>query len=324
MRGTEWASAQARRLRRLLGERPWFNLGLMVVASVMIAAGIVRLVDDGEGSGSAVDTANAAGSNSGSDRDRDSDDQVETSTTSTRPPTSSSSSSVPAEATGPSTTAPPADPRPVVVIDPGHNGANGAHPEVINRQVDAGGFQKECNTTGTATNDGYTESAFNWAVAQLVRDRLEAAGVDVVLTRDSDDGVGPCIDERGQLAARNDAAALVSIHADGAPSGARGFHVIHPALRAGYTDRTMAPSAELATVVRDTLVGAGFTPSSYIGSEGLDQRDDLGTLNRAGVPAVMLESGNMRDAGDAAWITSDDGRRRLADALADAVLAWLA
>jgi N-acetylmuramoyl-L-alanine amidase len=211
----------------------------------------------------------------------------------------------------------------VVVLDPGHNGGNATQPEVINEPVDAGGFEKPCNTTGTATDDGYTESAFNLAVAEQLRDRLTAAGADVVMTRTDDTGVGPCIDERGQMAARAGADALVSIHADGAPTGAAGFHVIHPALREGYTDATAGPSEDLAIAVRDALVTAGFTPSTYAGEDGLHQRDDLGTLNRAEVPAVMLEAGNLRDPVEADLLSSPGGQARLADALATAVLAFL-
>jgi N-acetylmuramoyl-L-alanine amidase len=298
---------------RLDGAAGWRNVGLLTVGLALIVVGVAQMQG-----GDDTDPVDAAS------RDRDASETTTTTDgTSTSDAESSSSSSVPPEVNAPATTAQPAEPQPVVVIDPGHNGANGSNPTEINRPVDAGGFQKACNTTGTSTDGGYSESRFNWEVAQLVRERLEDAGIRVVLTRDGDDGVGPCIDERGQIAARNGAAALVSIHADGAPAGASGFHVIHPGLRPGYTDATVEPSTALATALRDTLVAADFSPSSYVGSGGLDQRDDLGTLNRAEVPAVMLEAGNMRNPTDAAWITSDDGRRRLATAIADALVAWL-
>jgi len=212
----------------------------------------------------------------------------------------------------------------VVVVDPGHNGANAAHPEEIARPVDAGGFTKACNTTGTATDDGVTESSINWAVAQLLRDRLRAAGAEVILTRQDDEGVGPCVDQRGRTAADAGADVLVSVHADGAPADAAGFHVIHPGLRPGYTDGTVEPSAALAAAVRDALVTGGFRPSTYVGEDGLDQRDDLGTLNLARVPAVMVEAGNLRNRGDAAVLASPEGQARLADALAAGVEAYLA
>src|SRR3954449_9455448 len=85
----------------------------------------------------------------------------------------------------------PPTPAPIVVLDPGHNGGNAAHPEVVNAPVpDGAGDTKPCNTTGTATNAGYPEHAFTWDVALRMRDRLTAAGVTVVLTRPADGRVG--------------------------------------------------------------------------------------------------------------------------------------
>ena len=205
----------------------------------------------------------------------------------------------------------------VVVVDPGHNGGNGAHPEIIRRMVDAGGFRKECNTTGTAGGD-LSESKFNWETAQLVRASLSAAGATVIMTRDSNSGVGPCIDERGQIAARARADLLVSIHADGADTSAHGFHVITPTVIAGYTDATSVPSARLAAAVRDALVAEGMTTSTYVGTNGISRRGDLGTLNRAGVPAVIIECGNMANAADLALLRSDAGRQRIAAAVTHA------
>ena len=227
-------------------------------------------------------------------------------TTSTAPPVTPSSTSAPP-------TTPPTTPRSettgtgalagrTVVIDPGHNGANSAHTTEINQLVDAGGFQKACNTTGTATNAGYPESAFNWATAGELADRLRAMGATVVLTRDSDTGWGPCIDERGRTAADTGADVLVSIHADGAAEGEHGFHVIRPGAVAGYTDGIVEPSSQLATRTRDALVAAGLTTATYVGGGGIVARTDLGTLNHARVPAVMLEAGNMRNAADAAFL----------------------
>src|SRR4051794_24938549 len=84
----------------------------------------------------------------------------------------------------------------VIAVDPGHNGANGSHPSEINRQVDAGGFKKACDTTGTATNAGLTEVAYTFDVATRLAAVLRAAGATVVLTRSNNSGVGPCVDER--------------------------------------------------------------------------------------------------------------------------------
>src|SRR6476659_9347683 len=134
-------------------------------------------------------------------------------------PTTTTSSATPTPTT-PAPTAPP----PVVVLDPGHNGGNAAHPAEINAPVpDGAGGTKPCNTTGTATDAGYPEHAFTWDVALRTRDLLTAAGVQVVLSRQDDTGVGPCVDVRGRLGGQVGAAAFVGIHGDGAAPGGRGF-----------------------------------------------------------------------------------------------------
>ena len=49
----------------------------------------------------------------------------------------------------------------VIAIDAGHNGGNFAHSAEINQLVDAGnGVTKACDTSGTASNDGYAEYEF--------------------------------------------------------------------------------------------------------------------------------------------------------------------
>ncbi|MGY2083215.1 N-acetylmuramoyl-L-alanine amidase [Blastococcus sp. SYSU DS0539] len=210
-----------------------------------------------------------------------------------------------------------------VVLDPGHNRDNGRYPTEIGRLVDAGGFAKPCNTTGTATVDGVPEATINWELALALRERLEALGATVELAREQDAGWGPCIDERGQAGNGVGADLLLSLHADGAAADAHGFHVIQPGSLPGWTDDIHADSSRAAVAVRDALVAAGLRPATYLGLDGIVERTDLGTLNHSDVPAVMLEAGNLRNPGDAALLTDAGGRGVVAGALADAVLAYL-
>lgn len=280
---------------------------LMLAAAVLVACGgDTDAASDGAASERVVDGATTAPSST----------DTSTTATSTTDPTTTSTAA-------PTTSTPPAPlAGRTVVVDPGHNGANFSNTSRINAQVDAGGFSKNCNTTGTAAGD-YTESRFNWELAQRVRAHLEALGATVVLTRPDDEGWGPCIDERGLTAGRAGADALVSLHADGADPASSGFHVIHPGAVAGYTDGIVGPSADLARLMRDALVAAGFRPADYVAGGGLVQRSDLGTLNRAGVPAVMLEAGNMRNPADLSVLGSEEGQARLASALTDAVRGFV-
>lgn len=79
-----------------------------------------------------------------------------------------------------------------IAVDPGHNGGNASATSYINHKVPAGGFMKECDTTGAETDDGaLTEAAFNWDVARRLRNLLRASGAKVVMTRKGNSGVGP-------------------------------------------------------------------------------------------------------------------------------------
>lgn len=216
----------------------------------------------------------------------------------------------------------PQAPAPIVLLDPGHNGRNSQDPAAINRPVpDGRGGTKPCNSTGTATNAGYSEHAFNFDVATRVQQKLVAAGVRVVMTRPDDNGVGPCVDVRGRAGAQTGAAVAVSIHADGSAAGNSGFHVAYsdPPLNAMQA----GPAHTLSTAVRDAIRAGGFRVSDYIGRDGLSPRTDLAGLSLATVPTVLVECANMRNAAEAALVSSTQGRERYADAIAAGILAFL-
>ncbi|KNX38127.1 N-acetylmuramoyl-L-alanine amidase [Luteipulveratus halotolerans] len=214
----------------------------------------------------------------------------------------------------------------VVVIDPGHNGGNASNPREVNRQVDAGfGVRKACNTTGTETNAGYAEHAQVWDVSTRLASLLRARGAKVVLTRSSDDGVGPCVDVRGRAGTAAKADAMISVHADGnASASARGFHVIWSGRMVGGA-KAQDASKQLATAVHGAFArGTGMPNAGYLGGgSGITRRTDLGTLNLSSVPSVMIESGNMRNATDARLLSDPAFRQREATALADGLSAYL-
>lgn len=206
-----------------------------------------------------------------------------------------------------------------VFLDPGHNAASGAS---TSQQVPNGrGGTKLCNTSGTATTDGYSEHAFNWAVVGLINNSLSQMGVRVQLSRDSDNGVGPCVDQRAALANAMRPAAIVSIHADGGPASGSGFHVNYSSPPLNDVQATSA--VQLAHSVRDALAQAGFQPANYIGSDGLYARDDLAGLNLAQYPAILVELGNMKNADDAARMESSEARAKYADAVTQGIVTYL-
>ncbi len=211
------------------------------------------------------------------------------------------------------------------MLDPGHNGDNWAHPAVINQLVNVITEMKPCDTTGTETDAGYTESAFNFNVAIRLARLLRAEGATVILTRTNNHGVGPCVTQRAAIGNRAHADAAISIHADGGPPGGSGFDVIQPGLVPGHTNGILAPSHRLALDIRNAYHRITGEPyANYVGHDALDIRTDLGGLNLSTVPKVFIECGNMRNAADAAKLSSAAFRQRIAVALAAGFTAFLA
>lgn len=203
-----------------------------------------------------------------------------------------------------------------IAIDPGHNGGNYLHTAEIDRLVNAGTLRKPCDTTGTETASGYTEAAYNLDVALRLAALLRRAGAHVVLTRTTNTGWGPCINERAAIGNRAHADAAISIHADGGPTNGRGFHVIYPPPIPGLTAPIASACYRLALDIRNAYAAeTGMPYSTYIGHHGLDERSDLGGLNLSKVPKVFIETGNMRNPLDAARLESAAFRQRVAIAL---------
>jgi N-acetylmuramoyl-L-alanine amidase len=207
----------------------------------------------------------------------------------------------------------------LVFLDPGHNGANDAS---ISRRVPNGrGGTKECQTTGTTTDDGYSEHAFNWDVVLRIRQSLNELGVRTAVSRDNDDALGPCVDQRAAVANALHPDAIVSIHADGGPPSGHGFHVNYSS--PPLNDVQAGPAVQLATTMRDQLVASGFQDSNYVGSDGLYGRADLAGLNLAQYPAILVELGNMRNTDEASQMESVAGRSKYAAAVSQGIVAYL-
>jgi N-acetylmuramoyl-L-alanine amidase len=203
-----------------------------------------------------------------------------------------------------------------------HQLGNHNYPAQLSRLVPAGGFRKACNTTGTATASGVPEASVVWRITRLVQHRLQALGATVRLTRTSNrqDRWGPCVDARGRFGGRVGARLTVSVHADGAPSGDRGFHVIAPVRQRGPT----AASLRLARALRSGFDDHRLARSNYIGGgSALSIRSDLATLNLSTVPVAMLEIGNMANRADARRMTSRTGQARYAAAIVAGIRDFL-
>jgi len=212
----------------------------------------------------------------------------------------------------------------VVVLDPGHDGGNETHTAQIAELVPQGfGQEKACDTTGTNGDDGYTEHQFTFQTSLLVKSLLQARGITVILTRNNDTGVGPCVNVRAAIGNNAHAAAAVSIHADGGPTSGHGYQLLEANTSVGGTTID-AKSHQLAVDLHSMFnQESGLTASNYVGTNGYEPRDDIAGLNLSTVPKIMVECGNMRNASDLALEESAAGRERIAKAIADGIIAYL-
>ncbi len=211
----------------------------------------------------------------------------------------------------------------VVGIDPGHNGRNYTDPGYIDHPIWNGREEEACDTTGTETAGGYTEAQFNFNVAEYLAGDLRAEGARVVLTRTTNNGIGPCVTQRSESLNRAGANVAIDIHADGGPSGGRGFTILEP-VADGPNDRVIGASEAFGRLVLARYHDlTGMPVSNYDGIDGISYRDNLAGLNLTTVPKVLIECGNMRNSTDAALLVRPSFQQLAARALAQAITAYL-
>lgn len=216
-----------------------------------------------------------------------------------------------------------------VVLDPGHGG-------------------DEDGATGAA---GVIEKEVALAVAREAAATLRDRGVRVVLTRSAD--VTISLSERLDRANRLEADAFVSIHLNSSPvPGRRGVETYVASVDAiededvralvareeSALPREDAARAPLESVLEDLDRQAAHRRSAELADEiqselsrveplgpsrGLRQAPFL-VLERARVPAVLVEVGYVTNGEQARYLTTSAGRGASARALAEGILRFLA
>ena len=209
-------------------------------------------------------------------------------------------------------------PRPVVVIDPGHDlRANGETepigPGSSTRKIKDGG-----GTSGVVS--GLREAELNLRVGLRLRALLEqAGGVKVVMTRTRTASTSMGNITRARIANRAGAALFLRIHADGSTDpAARGTHTLYPALRHGWTDDVYAESKRAARVVQASVRTALGFPD-----RGLQERSDFTGFNWADVPVILVELGFMTNPTEDRLLATAAYQRRAALGLCRGTLRYL-
>jgi N-acetylmuramoyl-L-alanine amidase len=202
-------------------------------------------------------------------------------------------------------------PRPVVVIDPGHPSENGVG----------------------AHGHGVAEVTAAWEVALRLRGELAAMGYDVRMTKSAERQVVRNV-RRAQAANDAGAALMVRLHCD--VGNGTGFTLYFPDRQGraeGHTGPTRAvmDRSRRAALALDSAMAAELSPR-YLRNGGVlgDSRTAIGSRQGAltasifsRVPVVTVEMAVLTDAGDARFIASPGGQRRMAHAIAAGVARYV-
>jgi N-acetylmuramoyl-L-alanine amidase len=223
-----------------------------------------------------------------------------------------------------------------VTIDPGHGGTDPGNP-------------------GLFFPNGLKEKDVTLAVGLLVRNELERRGVKVTMTRTTDTLIN--LAERAPRYCSKPCDLFVSLHVnslDPRPgfNDVRGFETYFlatarttDAARVARTEnsairydlpKTHADAGGLDFIMKDlqtneflrqsaraaTLVQSHLDEVQSGGPQGVKQAE-FAVLTTARAPAILVEMGYATNRDDARLMTTPDGQRALAGAIADAVVGYL-
>ena len=226
----------------------------------------------------------------------------------------------------------------LVTIDPGHGGNDpGTHGRYLPR--------------------GVSEKAITLQIGLKLQAELKTRGVNVLMTRTTD--IRTPLLERAPMCS-DGCDLFVSLHVDAMPSSrrnyreTRGFHTFiigeensadaarvarmeNDALRYEVEDGDAATSSALEFIFKDLQMNEFLHESAEAAAliqqhlakihggenKGVHQYNRWAVLNTAHRPAVLVEMGFRTNQQDAAFLTSESGQRKIAAALADAVVEYL-
>ncbi len=204
---------------------------------------------------------------------------------------------------------------PLICLDPGHG-----TPPAIGRQVEPigpGSRMLKIKDGGGAAG----EAEVVLAIARRTRTQLLRRGFRVAMTRTGPTfrlGTGGNI-ARARFCNRRHAALMLRIHADGSvKTGLHGVTTLYPAYHRGWTDDIYARSLRAARLVQRSVVAA-----TGAADRGLVPRSDLTGFNWANVPAILVETGFVTNAGERRLLHTGWYQARVARGLASGVVAAL-
>ncbi len=212
--------------------------------------------------------------------------------------------------------APPVESRPVVVIDPGHQ----ARPDLMPEAVGPGSTETKekvrAGATGVATHIPEYQEAL--AISLKLRDRLEAAGIETIMIRTTDN-VNISNSQRAIIGNDAQADLVVRVHLDSSSdSSVRGISTLYPAGNS-WCRPIEASSRRAAAMVEAQVVHA-----TGAARRGLFPRGDIASFNWSTRPTIIVECAFLSNPLDDRLVATAAYQDRLAAGISAGVLEYLA
>ena len=204
---------------------------------------------------------------------------------------------------------------PVVCIDPGHQSVANSGLEPIG----PGATETKPKVTGGGAGvvTRQAEYELNLALSLEIKERLEARGVTVVMTRTANE-VDISNSQRATIANEAGADLFLRIHADSSTNAdLRGISTLYAGGNA-WVRPIEAESRAAAEVVHASVLRATDAED-----RGVMMRSDLSGFNWSTVPAVLVETGFLSNPVDDRALADATYRDTLAEGIAQGVLDYL-
>lgn len=203
----------------------------------------------------------------------------------------------------------------VVCIDPGHQDkANNA-----GEPIGPGSTTMKAKVTGGASGavTKQRESDFALKLSLLLKTRLEAQGVKVVMTRTTG-AVDISNAQRAAVANSAKAGIFIRVHADGNTNGdVRGLSVLYPAGN-DWVQPISSSSLKAAKLIHNQLL-----LSTGAVDRGVVSRKDISGFNWSKVPAIIVESGFLSNPTEDRLLATDAYQAKLADGMTKGIMMYL-
>lgn len=203
----------------------------------------------------------------------------------------------------------------LVVIDPGHQQKANLNLEPIGPGATTQKYKVTDGTTGVVTKK--REAVLVLEMASVLKEKLEAKGIQVLMTRTSQD-VDISNKERATFANDHKADLFLRLHADGSENpNQSGFAVLTPAEGSPYTKDIYAESLQISQTIVNKM-----RENHQVKVNGIKFRDDLSGFNWAKVPGVLLELGFMSNPEEDKKLSDPQYVNSLLQSVTDSVVEY--